>query len=78
MTVLERITFDPEVMGGRACIRGLRVTVALILNLVASGMREEEILASYPYLETGDIRAALRYAAWLADEASLPVVPLAS
>lgn len=78
MTVLERITFDPEVMGGRACIRGLRLTVALVLNLVASGMREEEILASYPYLEAEDLRAALRYAAWLADETSLPVVPLAS
>lgn len=64
----DRITFDPNVMGGRACIRGMRVTVPLILNLVASGLTEAEILADYPYLETEDIRQALAYAAWLADE----------
>jgi len=68
MLGLERITFDPEVKGGRACIRGLRVTVSLILNLIASGMREEEVLEAYPYLEPEDIQAALNYAAWLADE----------
>jgi len=65
---LERITFNPGVMGGRACIRGMRVTVALILNLVANGMSIEEILDAYPYLEAEDIRQALRYAAWLAEE----------
>jgi len=65
---LERITFTPGVMGGRACIRGMRVTVALILNLVANGMSTEEILDAYPYLEAEDIRQALRYAAWLAEE----------
>jgi len=65
---LERITFTPGVMGGRACIRGMRVTVALILNLVANGMSIEEILDAYPYLEAEDIRQALRYAAWLAEE----------
>jgi len=65
---LERITFTPGVMGGRACIRGMRVTVALILNLVANGMGTEEILGAYPYLEAEDIRQALRYAAWLAEE----------
>ena len=65
---LERITFNPGVMGGRACIRGMRVTVALILNLVANGMSTEEILDAYPYLEAEDIRQALRYAAWLAEE----------
>ena len=64
----DRITFNPNVMGGRACIRGMRVTVALILNLVANGMREQEILADYPYLEPEDIHQALAYAAWLADE----------
>lgn len=64
----DRITFDPNVMGGRACIRGMRVTVSLILNLVANGLTEAEILADYPYLETEDIRQALAYAAWLADE----------
>jgi uncharacterized protein (DUF433 family) len=68
MEGLERITFDPEVKGGRACIRGLRITVSLILNLLANGMTREEILAAYPYLEPEDIQAALNYAAWLADE----------
>jgi uncharacterized protein (DUF433 family) len=68
MLGLERITFDPAVKGGRACIRGLRITVSLILNLIANGMREEEILEAYPYLEPEDIQAALNYAAWLADE----------
>jgi len=65
---LERITFNLGVMGGRACIRGMRVTVALILNLVANGMSTEEILDAYPYLEAEDIRQALRYAAWLGEE----------
>ena len=65
---LDRITFNPGVVGGRACIRGMRVTVALILNLVANGMSTEEILDAYPYLEAEDIRQALRYAAWLAEE----------
>jgi uncharacterized protein (DUF433 family) len=64
----DRITFDPNVMGGRACIRGMRLTVSLILNLVANGMSEREIIADYPYLESGDIRQALAYAAWLAEE----------
>jgi uncharacterized protein (DUF433 family) len=68
MPGLERITFNPNIMGGRACVRGLRVTVALVLNLVANGATTEEILRDYPYLETEDIRQALRYAAWLADE----------
>jgi uncharacterized protein (DUF433 family) len=65
---LDRITFDPDVMGGRACIRGMRITVSLIVNLVANGMSAKEILADYPYLEPEDIRQALAYAAWLADE----------
>lgn len=68
MPGLERITFNPNIMGGRACVRGLRVTVALVLNLVANGATTEEILRDYPYLEIEDIRQALRYAAWLADE----------
>ncbi len=68
MRGLERITFDPEVKGGRACIRGMRITVSLILNLVADGMTRDEILEAYPYLELEDIQAALNYAAWLADE----------
>jgi uncharacterized protein (DUF433 family) len=68
MLDLERITFDPQVKGGRACIRGMRITVSLILNLVANGMTHKEILEAYPYLEPEDIQAALNYAAWLADE----------
>ena len=58
----DRITFDPNIMGGRACIRGMRITVALILNLVANGMTTEEIIRAYPYLEPEDIQQALRYA----------------
>jgi uncharacterized protein (DUF433 family) len=68
MDKLDRITFDPQIMGGRATIRGMRVTVALVLNLVANGMTTEEIIAAYPYLEAEDIRQALQYAAWLAEE----------
>jgi uncharacterized protein (DUF433 family) len=68
MWELDRITFDPSVMGGRACIRGMRVTVALIVNLVANGMTVEEIIADYPYLEPEDIHQALRYAAWMAED----------
>ncbi len=51
MLGFERITFDPDVMGGRACVRGMRVTVSLVLNLVANGMSTEKILEAYPYLE---------------------------
>ena len=65
---LDRITFDPNVMGGRACIRGMRITVSLIVNLVASGMDVPEIREAYPYLEPQDVRQALQYAAWLAEE----------
>lgn len=68
MLGFERITFDPNVMGGRACIRGMRVTVSLVLNLVSNGMSAQEIVADYPYLEPEDVRQALQYAAWLAEE----------
>ncbi len=68
MWELDRITFDLNIMGGRACIRGMRITVALILNLVANGMTVEEIIADYPYLEPEDIHQALRYAAWMAED----------
>lgn len=68
MQGFDRITFDPHIMGGRACIRGTRLTVALVLNLVANGMTSEEIIQEYPDLQPDDIREALRYAAWLADE----------
>ncbi|PJH76204.1 MAG: hypothetical protein CO064_02495 [Anaerolineae bacterium CG_4_9_14_0_8_um_filter_58_9] len=60
MVELNRITFDPNIMGGRACIRGMRVTVSLIVNLVADGMTIEEIIEDYPYLEPKDIQQALR------------------
>lgn len=73
MLGFDRITFDPNLMGGRACIRGMRVTVSLILNLVANRMTAEEIVAAYPYLELEDVQESLRYAAWLAQETLLPV-----
>jgi uncharacterized protein (DUF433 family) len=60
---LDRITFDPNIMGGRACIRGMRLTVSLIINLVANGMTTEEIIKAYPYLEPEDVQQALRYTA---------------
>ena len=63
MLGFERITFDKNVIGGRACIRGMRVTVSLVLNLVANGMSTEEIVEAYPYLEPEDVEQALRYAA---------------
>jgi uncharacterized protein (DUF433 family) len=72
MTGLDRITFDPNLMGGRACIRGMRVTVSLVLNLVAQGMTVAEIMEAYPYLEPDDVRQSLQYAAWLADESIQP------
>jgi uncharacterized protein (DUF433 family) len=64
----ERITVDPAVCAGKPCIRGLRFPVARILGLLAAGETREKILADYPYLEAADIDAALRYAAFLADE----------
>jgi uncharacterized protein (DUF433 family) len=64
--MLDRITFDSRIMGGRACIRGMRMTVSLVVNLVANWMPFEEILREYPDLETEDIRQALQYAASLA------------
>ena len=73
MLEFNRITFDPNVMGGRACIRGMRVTVSLIVNLVANGMSTEEIIRDYPYLEPEDIRQALQYAAWLTQESIHPL-----
>jgi uncharacterized protein (DUF433 family) len=76
VTAFDRITFDPHVMGGKACIRSQRITVSLVVNLVANGMTPEEILAAYPYLEVEDIRQSLRYAAWLAEETVLPSEPL--
>lgn len=78
MLGFDRITFDPNVMGGRACIRGMRVTVSLILNLVANGMGADEIIDAYPYLEPEDVRQTLKYAAWLAEETVHTVEPSAT
>ncbi len=61
MQELERVTVDPEVMGGKPCIRGMRVAVETILGLLAAGHSEEEVLRAYPYLEREDIRAALAF-----------------
>ena len=74
MLGFDRITFDPNVMGGRACIRGMHVTVSLIVNLVAHGMGMEEIIEAYPYLEPEDIRQALQYAAEAVREREIPLV----
>ena len=68
MEQLNRITQAPEMMGGKACIRGMRVTVGMIVGQVGAGHSIEEILTDYPYLEREDIMQALRYAAWLAEE----------
>ncbi len=65
---LNRITQNPDVMGGKACIRGMRVTVGMIVGQVGAGRSTDDILADYPYLEHEDILQALRYAAWLAEE----------
>ena len=66
--MFDRITFEPVVMGGRACIRGMRMTVSLVVNLVANGMSTEDIVREYPELEAEDIRQALQYASALANE----------
>jgi uncharacterized protein (DUF433 family) len=73
---LARITLDPLVMGGKPCIRGLRVTVGTIVGLVASGYSHVEILNAYPYLEADDIREALTYAAWRVEEAEIPLLTI--
>ncbi|MFN3329999.1 MAG: DUF433 domain-containing protein [Acidobacteria bacterium] len=73
MRNLTRITFDPNVMGGKPCIRGLRVTVGTIVGLVVAGYSTADILEAYPYLEEKDIHEALAYAAWRAEEIELPL-----
>lgn len=71
---IPRITHDPAVMGGKPCIRGLRVTVGMILGLLASGKSHDRILEAYPYLEREDINAAIAYAAWRLEEREEPLV----
>lgn len=73
MPHLTRITRDPNVMGGKPCIRGMRVTVGTIVGLLASGRTNDEILREYPYLEATDIVEALSYAAWRAEEVEVAV-----
>jgi uncharacterized protein (DUF433 family) len=68
MPETNRITRDPAVMGGKPCIRGLRVTVGTVVGLVASGHSHADILRLYPYLEAADIAEALKYAAWRVEE----------
>jgi uncharacterized protein (DUF433 family) len=70
---LDRITRDPNVMSGKPCVRGMRVTVGTIVGLVASGHANDQILSAYPYLEAEDIRQALAYAAWRVEEIELPL-----
>jgi uncharacterized protein (DUF433 family) len=71
--LLQRVTHDPRVMGGRACLRGMRVTVSTVLGLLAAGRSIDEVLKAYPYLERDDVLAALSYAAWHTQEIDLPV-----
>ncbi len=74
MEPLTRITIDPEVMGGKPCIRGMRVTVGTIVGLIATGKTVANILAEYPYLEQEDVMEALSYAAWRAEEREISMV----
>lgn len=73
MEHLKRITFNPAVMGGKPCIRGMRVTVGMIVGLIASGHNKQKILEMYPYLEAEDIDEALHYAAWRVEEIEVPL-----
>ena len=74
----ERITFEPDKMGGKACIRGMRIPVATIIRCLASGMSHREILEDYPDLEEADITAALAYAAMLTEDRVIPLRPTGS
>ena len=73
MSKVDRITIDPAVMGGKPCIRGLRVTVGAIVGLISAGKSRDEILQLYPYIEAPDIDAALAYAAWRVEEQEVSV-----
>jgi uncharacterized protein (DUF433 family) len=77
MGELPRITTDPRVMGGKPCIRGMRVTVGAVVGLLAAGRTVGEILAAYPCLEEEDVRQALAYAAWRVQESEVPLDPAA-
>jgi uncharacterized protein (DUF433 family) len=75
VTDLDRITQNPLVMGGKACIRGMRVTVGMIVGQIGAGRSIEELLTDYPYLEREDILQALRYAAWRMEEREIQLAP---
>lgn len=75
MQSLDRITLDPKVMGGKPCIRGMRVTVGMIVGQIGAGRTIEQLLADYPYLERDDVLQALRYAAWRAEEREVELQP---
>lgn len=77
MTAFSRITRDPAIMGGKACIRGQRVTVGMVLGNLGAGVGIDELLAAYPYLEREDVFEAIRYAAWLAQERVVELDPAA-
>lgn len=70
--MFDRITFDPNILGGRACIRGMRIPVSVIVGQIAHGATIEQVLADYPDLDEDDVRQALAYAAWLAQEQVVP------
>ncbi len=76
MTKFDRITFDPLIMGGRPCIRGMRVTAGVIVGMIAASRTIEEILRLYPYLEREDVVQALEYAAWRSEEREV-ILPIA-
>jgi uncharacterized protein (DUF433 family) len=67
MKMFDRITQEPGVMGGKACIRGMRVTAAMVINQIGAGRSIDDVLRDYPYLERADVLQALQYAAWLAE-----------
>ena len=73
MKNLERITLNPEIMGGKPCIRGLRMTVGTIVGLLASGLSVDDVLKMYPYLQHDDVMQALAYAAWRSEEFEVPL-----
>ena len=72
MLGFDRITFDPNILGGKACIRGMRISVSLVVNLVANGMSPKDIVLEYPDLVEEDIAQALKYAAWASDDLFVP------
>jgi uncharacterized protein (DUF433 family) len=78
MKVLDRITVNPAVMGGKPCIRGMRVTVGTIVGFFAVGKTISDVLTLYPYLEAEDIFQALSYAAWRSEEIEVPLISLAA